>query len=97
MKVRWTLHAVEQLRAIHAYIARDSERYATRTVDRITGRTQQIARFPRSGQIVLEYQTENIREVIESPYRLIYRIDGDSIVVVAVFHGAQLLPQEPPA
>jgi plasmid stabilization system protein ParE len=96
MKVRWTLPAVEQLQAIHAYIARDSVRYAKRMIDRITKRSTQIARFPRSGQVVPEYQNENIREVIEGNYRVIYQIESDGISVVAVFHGAQLLPRGAP-
>ena len=32
---------------------------------------------------------EQIREVIESPYRIIYYIKPDQIDVLAVMHGAQ--------
>jgi len=42
---------------------------------------------------VPEYQTDDIRELIEKPYRIIYRIKADRIDVVAVIHGARLLPE----
>ncbi len=74
MKVRWTDHAKRQLAAIHDYIAQDSPRYALRVIDRLTRRTQQIARFPTSGRMVPEFEHPEIREVIEHPYRIVYRV-----------------------
>jgi len=49
--------------------------------------------FPMSGRKVPEYELENIREIIEKPYRIIYRIRKDRIDILAVMHGAQLLPE----
>jgi toxin ParE1/3/4 len=92
MKVRWTRAAIGHLAAIYEYISQDSPRYAKRMVDRITTRSQQIARFPQSGLVVPEYQAQDIRELIEGAYRLIYEIAGDEIRIVAVIHGARLLP-----
>jgi len=63
-------------------------------IDRLTKRSEQIATFPESGRMVPEYEAPDIREVIESPYRIIYRIKVDQIDVLAVVHGAQLLPPE---
>ncbi len=44
--------------------------------------------------MVLEYQLSDLREVIERPYRIIYRIKPDQIDVLAVLHSAQQLPLE---
>ncbi|HEX8693003.1 MAG TPA: type II toxin-antitoxin system RelE/ParE family toxin [Longimicrobium sp.] len=88
MKVVWSDTALAQLRAIHAYIAQNSERYAQRTVDRLTNRTKQIAQFPRSGRVVPEFESEDIRELIEGHYRLIYEIQPRQIVIAAVVHTA---------
>lgn len=57
-------------------------------VDRLTRRSQQIADFPFSGRRVPEYDIDQIREVIEGPYRIIYHIKADQIDVLAVIHGA---------
>jgi toxin ParE1/3/4 len=96
MNVRWTHTAIRHLTSIYEYISQDSPRYARRMIDRITVRSQRIGRFPQSGQIVSEYQSPNIREVIEGTYRLIYEIAADEIRILAVIHGARLLPPELP-
>ena len=89
MKVHWTDTAEGHLDAIYAYISLDSMEYAMRMVDRITRRSQQIADFPFSGRKVPEYDIDQIREIIEGPYRIIYHIKPDQIDVVAVIHGAR--------
>ena len=63
-------------------------------VDRITRRSEQIAEQPLSGRKVPEYDAEDIRELIEKPYRIVYRIKQNQIDVVAVIHGARILPDE---
>ena len=88
MKIHWTDTAQAHLHAIHAYIAQDSPNFAKHTVDRLTCRSQQIAKFPFSGRRVPEYDIDPIREVIEGPYRVIYHIKPDQIDVIAVIHGA---------
>ena len=45
-------------------------------VDRITRRSEQIGDQPYSGRKIPEFQAENIRELIEKPYRIIYRISS---------------------
>lgn len=89
MKAHWTNTAEGHLDAIYAFIAQDSSEYALRMVDRLTRRSQQIGDFPLSGRKVPEYEMEQIREVIEGPYRIIYRIKPDRIDVLAVIHGSQ--------
>ena len=94
MNVHWTQNAIEHLVNIYDYIALHSPTYGKRTVDRITRRSEQIAEHPFSGRKVPEYDADDIRELIENPYRIIYRIKSDQIDVLAVIHGAQLLPDE---
>jgi toxin ParE1/3/4 len=94
MNVYWTDNAIRHLANIYEYIALNSPTYAKGMVDRITRRSSQIADSPFSGRMVPEYQAQDIRELIEKPYRIIYRIKGDQIDVLAVIHGARLLPDE---
>lgn len=79
---------------IYEYITHSSPIYAKRMVDRIMRRSEQIVDFPMSGRKVPEYEIDYIREMIENPYRIIYRIKQDQINVLAVIHCAQLLPEE---
>jgi plasmid stabilization system protein ParE len=92
VKVHWTDTARDHLRAIHAYIARDSPQYALRVVDRLTRRSQQIAEFPLSGREVPEFAVPQVREILEGPFRIIYYLKPDQIDVLAVIHGAQQIP-----
>ena len=89
MKVHWTKTAQEHLESIHAYIAQDSPEYALSMVDRLTRRSQQIANMPLSGRRVPEYDMDQIREVIEQAYRIIYYIKPHQIDVIAVIHDAR--------
>ena len=93
MKVYWTNTAEGHLNAIFDYIIQNSPEYAKRMVDRITRRSQQIAKYPLSGCRVPEYDFDQIREVIEGPYRIIYHIKSNQVDVLAVIHGAMnILP-----
>ncbi|WYL97761.2 MAG: type II toxin-antitoxin system RelE/ParE family toxin [Gloeotrichia echinulata IR180] len=67
----------------------NSPQYAQRLVERLTHRSEQIALFPLSGRIVPEFETKQIREVIEGSYRIIYYIKPDQIDIIAVLHGSQ--------
>ena len=89
MTVFWTSTAEGHLDSIYSYIAKDSPQFAKRMVDRLTCRSIQIAEFPLSGRSVPEYKMDQIREVIESPFRIIYYIKPDQIDVLAVIHAAQ--------
>lgn len=77
--------------SIYEYVAHDSKPYAERLIDRLVRRSEQIAAFPLSGRMVPEYRDESIREVIEQPYRIIYRIKADQIDILSVVHGTQEL------
>ncbi len=43
--------------------------------------------------MVPECEDELLRELFESPYRIIYRIMDDQIDIVAVIHAARRLPR----
>jgi addiction module RelE/StbE family toxin len=96
MKVYWTEHAKNELRALHDYIAQNSPRYAQGVVDRITQKSKLLKKFPLLGAEVPEYEDASIRELLHYPYRIIYRVRKDRIDIVSVVHGARQLPPEVP-
>ncbi len=93
MRVEWTGNAIAQLQGIHDYIAKDSDFFAKRMVDRLTSRSVQIQDHPFSGQMVPEFGNESIREVIEGPFRIIYQPLGSVLFVLGVIHGARILTE----
>jgi toxin ParE1/3/4 len=96
MIVDWTQNAKRELRGIHDYIAQNSPRYALGMVDRITRKTEILARFPELGAEVPEYEDEAVRELFKHPYRIIYRVRGGRVQILSVVHGARELPPNVP-
>ncbi len=94
MRVHWTENAIGHLVNIYEYIAINSPTYAKRMVDKITIRSQQIEDHPMSGRKVPEYDADDVRELIEKPYRIICRIKPGQVDVLAVVHSARLLPDD---
>jgi toxin ParE1/3/4 len=91
VKIIWTLHAIEDLKNIHDYIATESSVYAKNMVAKIMARVHQLERFPESGKIVPEFEEKTIKELIEGNYRIIYKIHSDHIGIVRVYHSARIL------
>ena len=92
MRVIWTPEAQAHLDGIYQYVKRDAPFYAQGVVDKLTRRSEQLIDHPYSGRIVPDHDDRNLRELIVFPYRLIYRVMPDCLYVIAVFHGAQQLP-----
>ena len=86
MKVVWTETAVAQLTTIHDYIAKTSPVYAQLMVRRIWERTGQLIQFPNSGRAVPEATTEGVRELLESPYRIIHKVGSERLEILAILH-----------
>jgi len=94
MRVHWTPEAKAQLKAIEAYIAQDSPPAAKRTIRRLALRVRQAGEFPHSGHRVAEYQRDDLRELLENPYRIIYRIWPEQVDIVTLWHVRRLLPTD---
>ena len=91
LEVKWSPEAIEDLESIAEYIARDSEYYARAVVSEIFSVTRGINEFPLIGRIVPEIGDEHIRERFIYSYRLVYRIESERILIVAIIHGKRLL------
>jgi len=90
-RIYWTRQAQNDLRAIREHIARDAPVTAVAFVGRLKQSTERLREFPYSGRVVPEYGREEVREVLQGNYRLIYRITKTRIDILAVYHTARLL------
>ena len=90
IKLRWTTQAVEDVEAIRKFIANDSDAYADLVVARLLEAVERLEQFPRSGRIVPELADPQLREVIESPYRIVYRLLDESVEILTVFRASRL-------
>jgi len=94
VKVVWSNRARKSLADIHSYISAESTDAANRSIDAILKRGDQLATFPKLGRVVDRYKRPGTRELVENPYRIIYRLRREAVEVIDVFHSAQLPPWE---
>ena len=90
MKVRFTPSARTRFLEAVAYIRRDDSAAAARFRRKAEKTLLRQERFPLSGRVIPEFPDLPFREVVVPPYRFFYRVEGKTVWVVAVWHGAQL-------
>ncbi len=90
-RIVWSRRAVHDLDSITDYIAADSPAYAGVVLKSIVNQTRILERFPQAGRKVPEFDDENMRELIVYSYRVIYRLQEDEALIVAVIHGKRIL------
>jgi len=91
-KVRWTSNAKEDLLNIIAYIKEDSPSIAKDVYQKIRSKANSSNFFPLRGRVVPELQKEGItmyRELISSPWRIMYKVDNDTVYIMAIFDSRQ--------
>ena len=86
VRINWTFQAKDDLKNIAEYISKDSKRYAKFQVTRLKTRTRILKTQTRSGKIVPEINRENIRELIEGNYRIIYKIVQENQIDILTIH-----------
>jgi len=90
----WTLTAQCDLDAIVTYIATDSIENALSVLDRLQKRADSLTTAAESGRLVTELRSIGVhqyRELVERPWRIVYRIEPDSVMVLAVLDGRREL------
>lgn len=94
MNPTWSEGALADIAGIEAQHARNSSRYAAALIARIFARGGELADQPFLGPVVEDYGDGSLRELLEHPYRIIYRVVGDNTVeVVGVFNAGRRLPR----
>lgn len=92
--VRWTESARADLRAIHAYLTRDSHVYAQRTIGRLRKAVSRLRRFPGSGTRVHDIDLPELREILVGNYRVIYRVNDQFVEILTIVHAARHLTDD---
>jgi toxin ParE1/3/4 len=87
----WSDLAVEDLEAAVEFIAKDSEAYAANLAQLTVDAAEALAQFPNRGHKVPDPELSRFRELIVGSYRLIYLVEAERVLVVAVLHGHRAL------
>lgn len=90
MKVLWTPQAIEDLKTIARFISMDNPQAARRHADKFKRRAESLCKFPNRGRIVPEIGREDVRELIEGNYRIVYRVRKEAVDVLTIFEGHKI-------
>lgn len=86
-EVLWTDAARLDLERIVEFIAEENPANALAVLVRVERRCQALAALPERGRLVPELRAVNVpvyRELIEGPWRIVYRYDAERVHVMAV-------------
>ena len=92
MKISLTVSAINDLRELQLYydeqlVPQVGKRIVTEILDRI----EMLSNNPDIGRIVPEFDTDNIRQLIHKPFRVVYLRESTSIFVIRVWRSERIL------
>lgn len=58
-------------------------------IDRILDRAERLSTFPELGVRASEAEDENVREIFEASYRILYLAQPSRVDILAIVHGRQ--------
>ncbi len=91
VKLVWTELSINDLEDIFDYIAKDSPKYASITINGIYEKAQEIILNKNIGRIVPEINDISIREVLKGNYRIVYKNYLNYSSVLRVYHSYRKL------
>jgi len=92
MNIIWSPLALERVRAIARYIARDKPSAAEKWVKDLFMLVGRLSTQPRSCRVVPGLNRPDICELFHGSYRVIYKL-SENIKILTVRHGRQLLDE----
>ena len=95
-KLKWTKNAKDDLLDIVSRIQKDSPTVAKEIYLKLKKKAQASNFFPLKGRIVPELQVEGIthyREIIVSPWRIIYKVGNDTVYIMSIIDSRQNLDE----
>ncbi len=92
-QINLTQQAQKDLEVAFYYIADDSIRNAESFIRQLEQKIYSLERLPEHNSLIPEnpFFDTDYRHLIHKKYRVIYRIEGDSVFILRIFHGAKLL------
>ena len=92
MNIVWSPRAIEHLTHLRGYIAQDNPKAANRIAAALMDAVERLAELPNLGR---PGRVAGTRELVVTgtPYVIPYRVRGDRLEVIAIFHGRQKWPK----
>ena len=94
-RIRWTRLAFADLRDARDFVALDDPAAAAALVVRIRHGVKRLEMVPAAGRVVPERREQGYREILEPPYRIVYRVAGREVHILRVWHSRRDLATAP--
>ena len=91
MKIVWSPLSYERLENIYEFISDKDTVAAKKLINRIFERVESISKYPERARKDPEINRNEIREIFESEYRIIYKIEPKKIIILTIRNFKQLL------
>ena len=85
MKIYYSNAVKKQLNSIKEYISKDNNRIASKYLLKIKEKIELIGTYPYIGKINSTMNLEYIRDFIVFGYKVIYKINKNSILILAIY------------
>ena len=92
MRLIWARRAISDLAEIRSYITRDNPPAAPRVAARIRQAVSRLTQHPNLGRPGREPDTREL-VVTRTRYIVAYRVQDESVTILAVVHGARRWPR----
>jgi toxin ParE1/3/4 len=89
-RIIWTEPALQDLDEIADYISLDKPAAASRFVQRVFERIEQLASHPKSGTVPGELKGTQYRQIVLPPVRVFYRPQNEVVYIVYVMRRERL-------
>lgn len=86
MGLRWTTSANRDLVRLHSFLEPVDRRAAARAVQRILTGAKHVARHPRLGTRLTEFDPREVRKLIIGDYELRYEVRDHELVILRIWH-----------
>ena len=79
---------------IQAYLKEHSPTAATSITRQLARRALELGALPAMGKRLEHYRPMDVRELLERPYRLLYRVTPTQVEILTALHYRQLMPAD---
>lgn len=92
MQIEFSESAVLDIEDIkYYYLEQQVPHIGDKFISDIIDHLETLASNPKIGRIVPEFQVPHIRELIHSPFRVVYMLNGIDIQIIRVWRSERLL------
>jgi plasmid stabilization system protein ParE len=86
MKLRWTSKALDDLSQLHVFLHPANSEAAAKAVQALTRAADQLSQYPRLGERLEQFASNEIRRIFVGNYEIRYEIREAVIYIARLWH-----------